>query len=278
MAVCAFPITLEPGSVEVPCGRCMPCRINRRREWTARIVLEHMHTPVSSFLTLTYNEENQPHAISEDGCPVPTLYPRHIQLFIKSLRRVVHCRFFAVGEYGTQTSRPHYHLCIFGPDPAVVDASVGKLWTDDKGATRGFHQTTELTTQRAAYTAAYTVKKMMRPDDERLDGQHPEFARMSLRPPIGYCALPAIAASLQTREGSAAIAKNMDVPRKVRIEGKKYPLDKTMLRHLRQLCGIPVLSRDREESPQEFEYVVDLDRARGYHERMRVMTKRHGTL
>ena len=42
------------------CGQCMACRINRRRIWTHRIMLEALVSPSASFLTLTYNKENLP--------------------------------------------------------------------------------------------------------------------------------------------------------------------------------------------------------------------------
>lgn len=50
---------------------------------------------------------------------VAFLYPRDLQLFIKRLRKYISdnynekVRFYAIGEYGTQSLRPHWHLLLF---------------------------------------------------------------------------------------------------------------------------------------------------------------------
>ena len=49
-----------------------------------------------------------------------------------------------------------------------------------------------LSPESIQYIAGYTVKKMTAASDSRLDGLHPEFARMSLRPGIGARAVEAI--------------------------------------------------------------------------------------
>ena len=61
------------------------------------------------FVTLTYDDEHLPAG--------STLVKSDLQKFIKRLRRDVEPRkikYFACGEYGTQTQRPHYHLIILG--------------------------------------------------------------------------------------------------------------------------------------------------------------------
>lgn len=89
------------------CGQCLPCRVNRRRIWTHRIMLEAAQYHDNSFVTLTYDEEKLPVDLS--------VTPRTLQLFMKRLRKVYpnRIRYFGVGEYGDQTMRPHYHLALF---------------------------------------------------------------------------------------------------------------------------------------------------------------------
>ena len=68
-----------------------------------------MH-PANCFVTLTYDEKHLP----KDG----SLCLEHVQLFLKRLRfgSAFPLRYFLCGEYGEKTSRPHYHICLFGTD------------------------------------------------------------------------------------------------------------------------------------------------------------------
>lgn len=59
------------------------------------------------FVTLTYDNEHLP--------PNCSLRFEHLALFWKRLRkRVPNIKYFASGEYGETTLRPHYHAIIFG--------------------------------------------------------------------------------------------------------------------------------------------------------------------
>ena len=95
-------------AVPFGCGQCLPCRVNKRRLWSNRIMLESMCHEDNAFVTLTYNEDNLP----EKG----NLVPKHLKDWQKRLRyhANIDLRFFSVGEYGDQTKRPHYHAAIFG--------------------------------------------------------------------------------------------------------------------------------------------------------------------
>lgn len=86
----------------------MPCRLNRRRLWTHRLLLEQLKHGDSCFLTLTYDEKHLP----EGG----SLVPKHAQDFLKRLRSKTNLklRYYLVGEYGEDTERPHYHVALFG--------------------------------------------------------------------------------------------------------------------------------------------------------------------
>lgn len=95
---------------DIPCGGCIGCRLDRAAEWQARLIHESkMHT-ASCFLTCTYDDDHLP----KDG----SLNKKHFQDFLKRLRKHTNggIRFFACGEYGDQTRRPHYHALIFGYD------------------------------------------------------------------------------------------------------------------------------------------------------------------
>lgn len=179
------------------------------------------------FVTLTYS----PDFIPAGG----TVVPRDLQLFLKRLRKAVHprkFRFFAVGEYGDDSGRPHYHAILFGLgqfDAAVIDQAWGRGLT----ATFEFNQFT------AQYTAGYTVKKLTKKDDPRLGGRHPEFARMSLRPGIGAGAMETLANSLHSDAGLDNIIRAGDVPHALTIGRKHIPLGKYLRSKLRESMGMP---------------------------------------
>ena len=106
--ICKSPYVMGQGSMMVACGRCAPCRAGKVREWAHRIELEASLHEVNCFLTLTYDDEHLPEG--------NTLEPSHLTLFIKRLRerfRPNAIRYFACGEYGDRSERPHYHLVVF---------------------------------------------------------------------------------------------------------------------------------------------------------------------
>lgn len=117
---CKRPFYLEDRALLVPCGKCTYCRIAKRREWTLRMLHEILFHKSSTFVTLTYDDDNLPvQSVRPVNYPVlPSLSVSDLQKFFKRLRKRVPDRFryFACGEYGEQTFRPHYHFIIFGFD------------------------------------------------------------------------------------------------------------------------------------------------------------------
>lgn len=183
-----------------PCGQCMSCRIANSKQWALRCIHESMVHDENSFLTLTYNDENLP----DDG----SLDKRHFQKFMKKLRNKVDhpIRYFACGEYGDNTFRPHYHLCLFGHDfkdkePIKAERhrfQTGQhhvLYKSDQLASiwgKGFCTVGDLTFESASYVARYVIKKIkgtspeaVRRFKERYGDKLPEFALMSRMPGIG---------------------------------------------------------------------------------------------
>lgn len=66
---------------------------------------------VSYFVTLTYDNDSLIYADDE-----PCLYKRHLQLHFKKLRKHLESKsikYYAVGEYGDNGNRPHYHYLVF---------------------------------------------------------------------------------------------------------------------------------------------------------------------
>lgn len=196
-------VFVERGAIRRPlslaCGQCVECRLDRSRQWAIRIMHESQVHDASCFVTLTYDDDRLPDRGS--------LRYRDFQLFMKRLRKKlgIPVRFYMCGEYGELTSRPHFHACLFGchfGDRRVFKQSgsgftlytselLSSLWTD------GFASVAELSFESAAYVARYVMKKVTGDlsDDHyrRTDfdtGEvfwlEPEFARMSLKPGIGF--------------------------------------------------------------------------------------------
>lgn len=155
----------------LPCGRCLPCRINRSRVWQHRIILEASVHGESLFTTLTYSDDNVP----------GELKPKDLKNFLIRLRRNLGrpFRYFGVGEYGFVHDRPHYHVMLFGLGP-LHRKKIDAAWSVN-GSLIGFTFHGEVNIASAGYVAGYAVKKMTNKRDPRLKGKFPEFIRTSNR-------------------------------------------------------------------------------------------------
>lgn len=188
----------------LPCRKCVGCRLSKSREWANRAVLEQLYHEESWFLTLTYDDEHLPPAFPVDPATGEilsihsTLVKRDLQNFMKRLRfnSGQKIRYFASGEYGSETYRPHYHLLLFGlhlddleiinhsfdGTPYFVSDFISKCWPF------GIHILGKVTWQSAAYVARYTMKKATHGYDPRyyeVAGIEPEFQLVSRKPGLG---------------------------------------------------------------------------------------------
>lgn len=187
-------------SLDLPCGQCIGCRLERSRRWAVRIMHESQMHEKNSFLTLTYDDAHVP----TNG----SLVVDDFQKFMKRLRRgsATSLRFFHCGEYGEQKQRPHYHCCLFGEDFSSDRVFEKKteaghsLWTSPTLSEKwglGHAWIGELTFESAAYVARYCLKKASFAGKANglearknayahwLDGRAPEYVTMSRRPGIG---------------------------------------------------------------------------------------------
>lgn len=197
--------------IEIPCGKCIGCRLQQSREWATRIMLEAQDHDECWFVTLTYDDEHVPELeFVKDIDPdtgelldtgkLLTLCKRDLQLFNKRLRKHFSydkIRFFACGEYGETTARPHYHSIYFGlhikdlqffkmsklGDKYFTSETLTRLWG------KGHVLLAQVTWESAAYVARYVTKKLTGDsakywyDDI---GLCPPFTVMSRRPGIAF--------------------------------------------------------------------------------------------
>lgn len=199
------PVKLWPpvgtATVNLPCGTCLGCRVDRALDWARRAEHEAKFHQHNSFLTLTYDDKHLP----QNG----HLQPQHLTKFLKRLRKravdqlhkqgqtptidSLHARirYLAAGEYGEKNGRPHYHLilfnCHFNDGKAVgkqleESPTVTALWPYGK------HKLGTVTGASANYVAQYSLKKIgytpIEIDDDGVIKPAP-FIRVSLKPPLG---------------------------------------------------------------------------------------------
>lgn len=210
-------------------------------------MLEAMQQADNAFVTLTYRDGTYP--VASSG--LPTLSPEDLQLFVKRLRKKIEplrIRFYAVGEYGDENERPHYHAALFnfptcirgrtrrkigsGRPVAIGCCSQCELVAETWG--RGDVDLGMLETSSAQYVAGYVTKKMTAPDDARLNGRHPEFARMSNRPGIGLNAMFDVADTFLKFDLEKSQA---DVPVSLAHGKRELPLGRYLRRNLRKMVG-----------------------------------------
>ena len=182
----------EYATFQLPCSKCIECRLEYARQWAVRCVHEASIFEQNSFITLTYADEHLKDA---------RLQYRDFQLFIKRLRKYIFTDFikgygienwklhtktekkhiyekhtigiFVTGEYGDRTKRPHWHAIIFNwqprdctkrytsdsGHPVYASATLDSLW--------GYGKTEvgSVNFDSAGYVARYAAKKLVHGDD-----------------------------------------------------------------------------------------------------------------
>lgn len=227
--------TVKTGGTAHPCGQCLFCRINQRREWVARLLLEASCHGSNQFVTLTYEEGQLPTNIIPGRASVRaiaahpqvaaqpgTLSKSDLTRFFKRLRHVHDFRYFAVGEYGERLGRPHYHALLFGAD--FTSEELADAWK------HGHVHVGEVEAASIAYCVEYLIKYRNK-KDELLDlRREPEFGVMSRNPGIGQFALgeirQAIFSSPPLKNGTLLI------PDTFRLGGKEHPMPRFLRRQL----------------------------------------------
>lgn len=185
-------------NLQLPCGQCVGCRLERSRQWALRCIHEASLHEFNSYITLTYNDESAP----LDG----GLHHRDFQLFLKRIRKHFDTpiRYYMCGEYGGDFGRPHFHAILFGL--TFTDLSIWKKSPSGHQLFRsatlerlwpyGFSSVGGVTFESAAYVARYIMKKVtgdpmhraydaVNTETGEIYTRRPEYNRMSLKPGIG---------------------------------------------------------------------------------------------
>ena len=124
--------------IKLPCGKCSECVHDYYSYWATRGYYELLNWKTNFFVTFTYDENHLPENHS--------LNKKEFQKFIKKVKknyvstkenpiRQIYC-----GEYGEQTSRPHYHCILFNIEISDLEESrrtdQGHICFNSKGLTR----------------------------------------------------------------------------------------------------------------------------------------------
>lgn len=165
--------------MQIGCGRCAGCRLERSRQWAMRISHEASFYEDNCFITLTFDDPHLKLRRPEDkeGNKLSnwSIWPREFQLFMKKLRKrnpEKKIRYFHCGEYGERPEegqllgRPHYHACLFnhdfkdkkefgsrGDNQYYISGELESIWP------YGHCVIGEVTFDSAAYVARYIMKK-----------------------------------------------------------------------------------------------------------------------
>lgn len=147
----------------LPCGKCAFCIKKAIDAWCLRLKHEMEVSENAYFVTLTYRDEDLP----EGG----ELVKNDLQVFMRSMRdKRKGLRYFAVGEYGSESGRPHYHAVLFNVDPG----DIARSWP------HGFVKGNKATMGRIRYMVQYMAMP------QNVSMKQPPFRIMSRRPGIGF--------------------------------------------------------------------------------------------
>lgn len=151
--------------LDVPCGKCPPCKRRKVEEWVFRIEQDAKEATSAFFVTLTYNDKYVPKRPPTYDL---TLDYRDIQRFMKRLRRQhqkrghkTKLKMLAIGEYGSQTYRPHWHLILLNAQSELI----AKAWQNfdpytKKAEALGFVQLGDMQSAGIRYILNYLQKPM----------------------------------------------------------------------------------------------------------------------
>lgn len=193
--MCVSPIYLKDKKVSVPCSSCYRCKQRKAQQWAFRLKMEFKRSYNARFVTLTYDDQHLP----MDNNNIGTLYKPDLQAYFKTLRKNQERRlkslwkqdqqyeikdielamnskikYYAVGEYGGRTQRPHYHIILFN---AIWKDQIEHAWQKKK-KDYGHVHIGEVTEASIAYVLKYVEKSRIIPFFEG-DTREKEFSVMS---------------------------------------------------------------------------------------------------
>lgn len=256
----------KPGlgeAIDVPCGKCIGCKLERSRQMAMRAMHENSLHDESAFITLTYHPEWVP--------PGGSLCIEDLQKFFKRLRKKLggkRISYLACGEYGERFSRPHYHALVFGfdfPDRLPFknrngmtvwrSAMLEQLWPF------GFSEIGTVTFESAAYIARYVLKKVTGAKaEDHYRGRRPEFLTCSRRPALGLGFLEKFGEEVYRDDSCLNAGKEVKVPKY--YDRKLKEKDEKKLEKLKEARKAAALARSKDSTPSRLRVREKVAKAR----------------
>lgn len=176
--MCVSPIILKDekrisiyATNKVPCGKCYECMQSRQISWLFRLINELKVANNAYFITLTYDDEcltfSEDNQMNLDYKDVQRFHKKYRSAYKRKFGINSKLKYFAVGEYGEKTQRPHYHIIAFNIDLELY------LKTWEYGHT---HSGT-VTENSIMYTLKYCLKRSQK--IRKNDLRNPEKALIS---------------------------------------------------------------------------------------------------
>lgn len=154
--------------IKVPCGKCEACVMNRASQWYVRLLYQQRTSKDCVFVTLTYDDNNLPLRVTEDGVIVADVCRQDIRHYHARLRKALgerskQVKYFLVSEYGPNPSngwlhRPHYHAIYFNVSSNEYEL-INHAWKN------GFVTFGQVTEGRIRYISGYVTEKLFSPPD-----------------------------------------------------------------------------------------------------------------
>ena len=225
--------------------------------WLGRLLLEQRYYE-SVFVTFTYDDASCP--VDDNGRLV--LVRKDFTDMLKRARKRANTgfRYFGVGEYGSKTGRPHFHLLAFaspGSHWPYYDQFWQAVWSPD-GRPLGFTTLSLAEISRLRYCLGYTAEKLLK-EVPQSDGRPPEFSSKSLRPPLGYRGMQEILGTVSSRLGGHKLALDQDVPTEYRLNAGRYPIGSYWRSWLRKQLGVDRGTQEDWTKPDDWD--IELEKA-----------------
>lgn len=169
MPDCYNKIYLPDKNITVDCKKCLNCIANMKHQYAERMIHEAYKYKASYFITNTYNDIYVPIKNSK-----LSLNKKHMRNYIMRINKHVKTtngtwKYFASGEYGETTARPHYHAVILSNRPLLNYCR--ETWT------YGNVKIENMWTYKAiSYTVGYVNKKI---NDNKYEGIEKPFHKFS---------------------------------------------------------------------------------------------------